>query len=613
MDYKALGLKCGIEIHQQLEGQKLFCSCPTQLRDDTPHFQIRRKIRAVAGEGGNVDIAALQEQFKDKVFVYQGYKDSTCLVEVDCEPPHTTNTDALYTALQFCQLVQAQVSPVVQVMRKIIVNGSNTSGFQRTALIARGGIITTSEGEIHIDNINLEEDSAREIHESTNDQEIIYRLDRLGIPLIEVGTAPDIISPLQCQEAAKKLGLLLRSLPGVKRGLGTIRQDLNISIAGGTRIEVKGAQDLRLIPTIIELEVKRQNELLKLKEYLLMHKIKLNSLQMVDLSSIFTATGSALVQKTLQKQGKVLGVKLHQFKGLLGRELMPNYRLGTELSSRAKVIAGVGGLFHCDELPNYGITAEEVTAIRQKLGCAADDGFIIIADAQNKAQKALEAAYARIAELWQGIPKEVRCAQEDGTTRYLRPLPGAARMYPETDVPLIKPNLKHIIVPETLEEKMIRYQQELGLGKDLAQFIAKSNKVQLFEQVVKQYPSLKAAFIAETLTSTLIEIKRKYNLNSELLDDLQLAKVFEYLSQDKIHKDIVLDVLLEMIQGTFTVEKYAGLSTEALHLKIKEIVNKNKNAPLGALMGICMKELSGQTSGKTISDALKMILEKGHK
>ena len=271
MTYKKLGLKCGIEIHQQLEGKKLFCNCPTIIRSEEPDFVIKRKLRAVAGEHGKIDVAAMQEQLRNKTFVYQGYHNTTCLVETDSEPPHSINQETLYTSLQFCKLVDSKVSQVVQVMRKTVVDGSNTSGFQRTALIARKGKIKTSEGDVRISNISLEEDSCKIISESDNEK--IYSLDRLGIPLIEIGTEPDIKSPDQCQEAAKKIGMLLRSLPGIKRGLGTIRQDVNVSIKEGTRIEIKGAQDLRMIPTYVELEMKRQEELVKIKRELLRWRI----------------------------------------------------------------------------------------------------------------------------------------------------------------------------------------------------------------------------------------------------------------------------------------------------------------------------------------------------
>ncbi len=594
-------IKCGIEIHQQLEGKKLFCNCPTLLRDDPPDFEIRRKLRASAGESGEIDIAAQQEQLKSKTFVYQGYKDTTCLVETDSEPPHELNQEALYTTLQFCKIVKANVSPIVQVMRKTVVDGSNTSGFQRTALIARKGVINTSEGEVNISNISLEEDACKNISETPTER--VWRLDRLGIPMIEIGTEPDIKTPQQCQETSKKIGMLLRSLPGVKRGLGTIRQDVNISIAGGNRIEVKGFQNLAMIPMLVELEVKRQEELLKLKEEL--KKIKLEELKIEDLSELLKDSTSKMLRKSLDSQGKILGFKLAGFAGLIKRELQPNYRVGTEFSGRAKIKAGVGGIFHSDELPNYGITENEVEMIRKELNCKDKDAFILVAAEQKRAKIALEAVYERAQELFIGVPKEVRKDNPDGTTSYLRPIPGAARMYPETDVQLIKPDLRGIEIPESLEEKMLRYQRKFGLSADLAEFVAKSEKMSLFEELVKTYPKIKAAFIAETLTSTLLEIKRKYELDPEKLTEDNFRDLFKYLNEEKIHKDIVLDVLIDMVKGKFNLKNYESLGTEEIHRIIKEVIEEHKDAPFGALMGFCVQRLGGKASGKTISEELK--------
>ena len=610
-------MKCGIEIHQQLEGQKLFCSCPTLLRDDQPHFSIQRKIRASAGEAGEFDVAAVQEQAKDKTFVYEGYHDTTCLVETDSEPPHEVNSAALYTALQFTKLVNATVPDVVQVMRKTVVDGSNTSGFQRTALIGRNGMLQTKGGQVSITNISLEEDSCKIINDSPDTK--TYRLDRLGVPLIEIGTGPDITSPEQCQETAKSLGMLLRSLPGVKRGLGTIRQDVNISINGGNRVEIKGAQDLRQLPLLAEYEVKRQEELLKLKDKLKAAKIKLDLLNIVDITSIFSKTTSKIIASALQKKnGRVLGMRLNSFAGMIGKELAPNYRLGTELAGRAKAIAGVGGIIHSDEYSRiepqkYDLTTGMTQQIEAQLKIDKNDGYILVADEELKARRALHAVYQRLQELWDGVPKEVRKANEDATTSFLRAMPGAARMYPETDVPLIFTDLKAIKVPELLTEKMTRYQQQFGLGADLAEFVAKSDRVLLFEEMVTKYPNIKPAFIADVLVSLPVEIRRKYSLDPELLTEKQLREFFRALAQDQIHKDIAIDVLIDMIKGTYHLDRYARMGTENIHQIIKEVVEKNKSAPFSALMGLCMKELAGKASGQFISEQLKKLLEQGHK
>jgi len=613
MSYEKLGLKCGLEIHQQLEGRKLFCDCPTALREDTPDFKIIRKLRASAGESGDVDVAAKQEQLKERQFVYEGYRDTNCLVEVDAEPPHAVNTDAFYTALQFSLLLKAQVFPIVQMMRKTIVDGSATSGFQRTGMIARRGVLKTDKGDITIEGISLEEDACKIVSE--NSSEKVYRLDRLGIPLIEVCTGPDIKSPEQCQEVAKKLGLLLRSLPSVKRGLGTIRQDVNVSIIGGNRVEIKGAQDLRMLPTLVALEVKRQEELLKIREDA--KRIKLDTLVIVDVSEILRDVNSKIFSSTLEKKGSILGMKLNGFAGYLGRELQPGYRLGTELSGRAKIYAGVGGIIHSDEYDRsapqkYGLTAQIITQIEDALGVGPKDAYVLVADNEERAKRALQVVYERTQEIFIGVPKEVRKANADGTTSFLRPMPGAARMYPETDVPLIRPHLKGIKLPELIEVKIVRYQKEFGLSKDLAEFVAKSDKVLLFEEIVSLHSALKPAFVAETLTSTLLGIKRDYDVDPDMLSDDDFRLFFQYLDEEKIHKDIVIDVLIDMIKGQFNVNKYEKLSTEMLHSGIREIIAANKGAPFSALMGLCMKKFAGKSDGKTISEELRRLMEREH-
>jgi Glu-tRNA(Gln) amidotransferase subunit E-like FAD-binding protein len=264
MDYKKIGFKAGLEVHQQIEGEKLFCECPTLLRDDPHDVMIKRKLRAVAGESGEIDVAALHEMLKNKEFIYEGYSDSTCLVEYDEEPPHNVNRDALSITLQVCKLLNCKFVDEVQVMRKTVIDGSNTSGFQRTMLVGYDGYLETSKGKVRIASVCLEEDAARKIKEGKD--VVVYRLDRLGIPLIEISTEPDIKDPEHAKEVAEKIGMILRSTGKVKRGIGTIRQDLNVSIKKGARVEIKGFQDLRKMPRTIEYEIKRQLKLKKVKE-----------------------------------------------------------------------------------------------------------------------------------------------------------------------------------------------------------------------------------------------------------------------------------------------------------------------------------------------------------
>jgi len=255
-------MKVGLEIHQQLDTHKLFCECESKLSDNIK-FTVKRYLHPVAGESGKIDIAAAFEKAKQKYYIYE-VTDNSCLVELDEEPPHLLNEEALKIALDIAESLNMQIIPVIQVMRKTVVDGSNTSGFQRTLLLAVNGYVEVEGKKIRIETLCLEEDSARKIKEEKD--YVVYRLDRLGIPLVEITTAPDIDNPELAKKVAEKIGLILRLTGKVKRGLGTIRQDLNVSIEGGEKVEIKGVQDLKLIPKIVELEAKRQENLLKWKE-----------------------------------------------------------------------------------------------------------------------------------------------------------------------------------------------------------------------------------------------------------------------------------------------------------------------------------------------------------
>jgi glutamyl-tRNA(Gln) amidotransferase subunit E len=301
-----VGLKCGLEIHQQLEGKKLFCKCPTHIRDDNPHFTTNRKLRAVAGESGKVDIAALHEMQKGKWFAYESYKDTTCLVELDETPPERINNDALETALQVSLMMHCKIVDQAHIMRKTVVDGSNTSGFQRTGQLATNGYIDTPDGKVSIEGVSIEEDSARIIKNTASHS--LYRLDRLGIPLVEIGTGPDIKTPEQAKQVAETIGLILRSTGKAKRGLGTIRQDVNVSIKGGERVEIKGAQDLKLIPTLIETEIGRQQALIEVTKELHNRKVTKIESKIEDLTHILAKSESTIIKNTLEKSGAIMGV-----------------------------------------------------------------------------------------------------------------------------------------------------------------------------------------------------------------------------------------------------------------------------------------------------------------
>ncbi|MFW9800655.1 MAG: Glu-tRNA(Gln) amidotransferase subunit GatE, partial [Candidatus Thorarchaeota archaeon] len=357
--YRDIGLMVGLELHQQLDtARKLYCHCPTVVRDDAPHGGFVRRLRPTQSEMGAVDPAALFEFQQQKRFYYEYYNDTTCLVEADEEPPHNLGEESIDVGLIMANFLGSNPVDEIHPMRKIVIDGSNTTGFQRTCIIATGGRVLVGNKEIGIQTICLEEDAARKISEDDKRNMRIYRLDRLGIPLVEVATAPDIQTPEEAQETALAIGLLLRSTGRVKRGLGSIRQDVNVSINGGAVIEIKGFQQLDMLAELVRLEALRQERLLEIRDALSDRGITRDDLDgsIHDVSRIFSDTGSKILKKAVKSGGTVMAANLPGFAGLVGKEVQPGRRLGTEFSDHAKFWSGVGGIFHTDELPGHGIS-----------------------------------------------------------------------------------------------------------------------------------------------------------------------------------------------------------------------------------------------------------------
>ncbi len=593
-----MGLRCGLEIHQQLDGKKLFCNCPVRINDGEPDASIKRRLRAVVGETGEMDEAALHEQERKKVFEYNFYDDCCCLVELDDEPPHKMNSEAIITSLIVSNFLNAKIVDEGQVMRKTVVDGSNTTGFQRTTLIAMDGILEGKDDQTRIETICLEEDSAKIVERGEECD--VYNLSRLGIPLIEIATAPDIKTPEDVKVIAEKIGDILRSTGKCKRGLGTIRQDVNVSIKNGNRVEIKGAQDLKMLPLIVEQEINRQISLLEIRD-MLNDDIKG---EIVDLSDIFLKTDAKVISKALKKGGVVFGMKLEGFAGVIGKEVQVDRRLGSEFSDYAKVKAGVGGIFHSDELPHYGIRQEDVDLIRKSLKLGANDAFVLVADLTEKAENALKAVAARAGMARKGVPKEVRKTNLNGSTSYLRPMPGGARMYPETDVMPVEMNFDFEL-PELIEDKARRYQKEMGLSFDLAKSISKSDFNDLFERLCNEKGLLKPSYVAEILVSFPIEISRDYEgAEPALVKEKDLEKIFDEVSKGNISKASVMDLIVDVSMSRgLNIEKYKNVSDDELEKGIKRIINENRKAPLGAIIGMVMKEFNAD--GKKVKEIVK--------
>ena len=631
IDYHKIGLKAGLEIHQQLDTRtKLFCKCPTTLRDKKEStLTFKRYQRASKSEMGEVDKAALEEEKYSRTFIYKGY-DSTCLVENDEQPPGELNREAIDVSLEAALLLNMNPADEVHTMRKIVIDGSNTCGFQRTALVAMGGGIETEEGFVGVDSLSLEEDAAQKIEtEGEGDAyAVVYSLDRLGIPLVEIGTAPDIRTVEQARKVAEYLGMILRSTGKVKRGLGTIRQDINISIEGGARVELKGVQNLRLIGKIVENEVIRQTKLIELREELKRRGAEVES-SIVDLSSVFERTASNVIKEA---GGDVSGVCLRGFSGILGTELQPERRFGSELADFANKY-GVG-LMHTDELPAYGITAEEVEHLKRTFDATEADCVVIVAAERQRAEKALKAVLSRAEEAMRGVPKETRRVLPNGSSAYMRPLPGASRMYPETDVPPVEideQKLKQIKskLPETFEHRKERYREKFRLNDELADKISRNSNFGLFERIMESYENLPATLVVRTLTDTLAELMQEgEGIEVENLEDRHFMEMFKLLSANAFGKEAVPDILKFLAnQPEKSVERAIeeiglGVDKGEVEVLIADIVNQKKKfirekreRAVGPLMGIVMKELRGKVDGKVINKLLeekvKEVLELG--
>ncbi|WP_440059863.1 Glu-tRNA(Gln) amidotransferase subunit GatE [Thermogladius sp. 4427co] len=630
IDYKRIGLKVGLEIHVQLDtSRKLFCHCPTKLVEEGVDSVFYRELRPSRSEIGEVDPAALLEWRKGRRFKYLFSNTSSCLVEADEEPPHSLNPEALEVALAVAMALNMRIIDEVYVMRKIVIDGSNVSGFQRTSLIAVNGWMDDEEGRIGIQTLCLEEDAARKIEEKEG--EAVYKLDRLGIPLVEIATAPDIHSPEQARRVAFKLGQLVRLTGKAKRGLGSIRQDVNISIEGGGKVEIKGIQHLYLIPKVIEYEVLRQLRLLELRDELRKRGLSKENIrkEYFDLTDFFANTQSKLIRKALSdKNSRAYVLKLEGFKGLLGFELQPGRRFGSELADYARVWAGVGGIIHSDELPGYGITREEVEAIYKTLSLdPVRDAFIIIVDRVEKVVKALDVIVERIKTAFDGVPEETRAANPDGTSRYMRPRPGKARMYPETDIPpvLVSDDLisrARKIMPEPLDVKLDRLVRDHGLSRELALKVLNDLRLDLYEKLVEKWRGRVApSLIASTLTNTLRMLENE-GVPIENIDDYHIEEVIELVANGVVAKEAIPDILREaaLNPSMRIVEIVKKLNiavvsrdqvVEIIDKIIKDNIEKIKAKPdkaFNIVMSEAMKILRGKVDGSTVSEIVKKRL-----
>lgn len=621
----AINLKVGLEIHQQLAtGTKLFCQCDCN-EDEEYTLVLSRNLRPAQSELGIIDPAALFEFKKIQSVKYHAASRTSCLVEADEEPPHHVNRDALESALIFSLALNSDIFDEIHVMRKIVIDGSNTGGFQRTMLISMGGFIEVNGKKTGVQSICLEEDAAKLISDNNNLRE--YGLDRLGIPLVEIALEPISGTPQEVMQLALGLGRILRASKRVARGIGSIRQDVNISIENGRVVEIKGVQKLEQLVKVIEYEVIRQHGLMIIANILKNERgiaeIRIDN-KIVDVTDILRASSSKKILESLKDQNTVYkAIKIEGFAGILGYEPYDKIRLGKELSQIVRFY-GIGGIFHSDELPGYGISKEDVDNIGKKLAIRSREAFIIIGGILANVSSAIESLIQRLEVVLEGVPAETRAATQSGETVYIRPRPGSARMYPETDIAPIK--VDNLLldplrqkIPRPIEEYTNELISNYGLNKKLAEEIFDSQYLNLFEKIVSS-TKISPTFIASKLTEDITNLERQ-GYDSSILTQERLIEIFNELDHGKIAKESVTLLYQKLMNYEIKNlnEFESGIETMTEH-QLEEEINgilckhldtireKGMNS-MGMLMGRTMAVLRGRSDGQKINAILKRKLE----
>ena len=616
-------LKVGLEIHQQLASKnKLFCDCKI-IESNKYDFTFKRNLRPTQSEMGSYDQAALFESKKIKTVKYQSSKNANCLIESDEEPPRMVNNEALELVLTISLALNCTIEDELHVMRKIVIDGSNTTGFQRTILVGRNGFLEVEGIRVGIQSVCLEEDAARIINEDKKeDENKAYSLDRLGIPLIEIALEPISNSPIFVTNVAQTVGRLLRSTKKVTRGLGSIRQDVNISTEDGPVVEVKGVQQLSQLPLVIEYERKRQDALNQIANELKKRKIDESSFidNVTDVTQLLSKSSSKVVKKILTGDSRFTAFVLRRFKGILSFEPYPGIRLGKELGDLVKVY-GIGGIFHSDELPNYGITTEDVESISDVLRMDKNDAFVLIGGPTKSLNTVLLELFTRIKKGFSGVVPETRSARLDGVTVFSRPKPGSSRMYPETDIPYIsidKRKLKQLSqdTPQPWNEIIDQICKKYNINKTLAENIFDSKYFSLFEKIVS-HTSTSPSFVISKLTEDIVSMERE-GYDSSILSEDVLFCLFTELDNSRITKEsipLVIEKLLknesmdvDEIISSFGTE---SISEEYVDETISKIIHENSNVisqkgldSVGLLMGRCMEVLRGKIDGEKVNKKL---------
>lgn len=629
-DYEELGLRVGIEIHQQLDTQgKLFCRCPNELKRRDPDFRLTRTFRPVLGEEGKFDKAMLLEFKKKTIVEYEGYHDCNCTYEFDETPPFKCDSESLDIALEIALLLNLNIVDELHICRKNYVDGSVPAGFQRTMIVGvDGSLELNDEKTIGIEILCLEEDACKRIDQKG--KKVVFRLDRLGIPLVEIATAPDLNTPEEARQGARRVGMLLRGTGRVKKQLGATRQDINVSIKEGNRIEIKGVQKLDWIPPLVRNEVRRQIALVHIKKELQDREVKPAEIEQkpTDVTSILKKTKCKFVNKGIKKKKKVWALRMPEMDGLWGYVVQDNRRFGTEVANKLGVITGLQGLIHSDEdLGKYKFSKKEIAAIKEKLDCGKNDAFVLVMGAKSQLKDAVDIIIKRVKDAFDGVPPETRKALENGNNEFLRDLHGGARLYPDTDSReiLVTPDLLKEVekdLPEYPWELIEEYSKKYKLGEDQFEELLLNGDLPLFDKIMENFegkPMLVATTILE-LTKSLrrdgyeienISEKNYISIFSKIDDD-EIAKealesVFQYLAEnpDKNVDDAIAQLGIESMTKNDLQQMVAGIVPQ-----FEDLIKERGMGAMGPIMGRVMKDVRGKIDGKIVSNVVRAEIQK---
>ncbi|MBU2500408.1 Glu-tRNA(Gln) amidotransferase subunit GatE [bacterium] len=513
-DYSALGFMCGLEVHQQLlTRRKLFCRCPAGQYNQGEHqAEVLRHMRPTLSEMGEYDGTALMEFKTRKDIIYHLNQNTVCTYEMDDAPPFEMDDEALDISIAITMMLGCNVVSEVHITRKQYLDGSIPTGFQRTAIIGTDGDVPFRGRTVHIRQLSIEEDSCREVSDQGHVR--VYRTDRLGMPLIETVTDPDMKTPEEAMAVGQVLRHLCRASGMVRTGSGAARQDVNVSVTGGTRIEIKGVPSLRAIPRLTHNEALRQRTLLGIRAELQRRGITAEDIADTgfDVTAIVRGTECRFIRKAVDKGATVLAIPLPGFQGLLEVQTQPRTSFLKEFSDRIRVIACI------DDLPNLALSTQDVPTLSSRdwnrvanvCKVGQDVPVVLVWGTERDTRTAVKEIAIRAREAVAGVPQETRQALDDGTNGFERVLPGADRMYPDTDLPPIGLSDERVdairsSLPSPPWEKR-RLLTEAGVGPDLAERLSRHRAYDLFEALrTRLDTSGAAAFGPHQLASLLLD------------------------------------------------------------------------------------------------------------